>query len=354
MNRRVLLPLSLIIFSGLLVARLTFAVDSPPAKSLTSGEIKMIGSLVVVSTYWEPVAKSTIPTDPAFTKFYDVAACGDRLFAGSNIGLFSLNPKDSTWKPVSSPFSIGKPVFGLAFSDNSCKELFAAVNGAGVWRGNLVDNTWNWVSAGDAEPEDDAVWDVLVANNTVFAAGEFGIRRATLQNTLDWQNTNITSRVVSLTGGNGGGDLLAAVWVDGVYALKPGSTNWVKVAGDPPESQNLVHEAAGNAKVTIAGTQTGLIYAPNNGSWSIVNAIELQSTFATIANGNDLYVGRRNANVYVTRDAVLWRKLPPFPNLRPDGGGGFQVRGFDIGLTDGALYAATTSGVWRLVDSTLR
>jgi hypothetical protein len=348
--RQLLLKLLLVVvlLAGLIHWHYSVTADSAIGEESANGPIKMIGSLITEVSPWEPVATSQIPNLPGFKKFYDVASCKGHLFAGSNIGLFLLDNSPKVW---SQAFPVDKIVSGLAFTDSTCNELFAAVDGAGVWRGTLQNNEWNWSKAGDISPDYDGAWDVLVTDNKLFVAGDFGIRWSNIPNTgqaFDWKATNINKLTVSLSDSDSGP--LAAVWLDGVYTLLPGSDVWTKVSGNPPPTQNLIHEVAANSKGIIAGTQTGLLFAPAGGGWSPVTIIPQQPTFAAVANQEEIYVGRLGPNVYVTTDGITWRALPRFLNLREDPGQGFQVRGFDIGLTDGQLYAATTSGVWRLVD----
>jgi hypothetical protein len=83
----------------------------------------------------------------------------------------------------------------------------------------------------------------------------------------------------------------------------------------------------------------------------MVQGVPAQTTYATLAYKGVFLIGQRHEVGHRSDDGGnSWKALPPFPNTRPDADQGFQVRGFDVGLTDGQIYAATTSGVWRLVD----
>lgn len=309
-------------------------------------------ALYIPPPHWKPVAEQQLPSN-TITKFFDVAVCGEHYFAGSNEGLYRLDQENKKWVKVNAvPGEL--VVAGVAFRGDTCGEVYAAARGAGVWRGQEQATGWTWKRVdASSTADDDAARYVLVAEGKLFVAGDFGIRWSDFPNGEDpfnWQPTNISSLVYSITDNDS--RLLASVWGDGVYEWKQ-NRSWVKTPGDPADTQ--IYQGASNSAGIAAGSQSGLLFsAEGSGTWQRVPPpLPQVTTYALLAHEGAIYAGQRGSPAYKSRNGISWEPLPPFPNLRPDGEGGFQVRGFDIGLTDGALYAATTSGVWRLVDSTL-
>ena len=303
---------------------------------------------------WMPVATNQIPVN-SITKFFDTAACGEELFGGTNEGLYRLVRAKHEWtwtKVTEDGFPGDLIVAGVTFRDDKCDTIFAVARGEGLWKGkrNNQDNKWEWDRVDDAKDIDDDARYVLVDGDNIFLAGDFGVRWAAIpsdQAPYVWQATNLTTLVTSISDNNG--RLLAAVWNQGVYEWKPQTKDWA-LQGDLPDK--LVYYVAAIQSSVIAGAQSGLFLTDTGMAWQLVKSVPQETTYTALAYQGTYFIGQRSELVRKSVDeGKTWKTLPPFPRpLRPDGDQGFQVRGFDIHFTDGQLCAATTSGVWRLVD----
>ena len=84
-----------------------------------------------------------------------------------------------------------------------------------------------------------------------------------------------------------------------------------------------------------------------NGDWQRIPSI-IQTGFAVVMDSQALFVGQRIDGVVGSRDGgVTWYKVGK--DLGGVGELTFQVRDLYI-HTDGTLYAATTTGVWKWTE----
>ena len=357
------IPLTIMLIAlliGVIHSSVRATTDTPAAKdtatptattTATVGKI-YLPAILMQQPHWNPVADPQIPF-AGFTKFFDTAACGSHFFGGTNEGLYRLDPAQRKWvKVTGNDFPGDLVVAGVAFRDNKCDTVYAAARGKGLWRGKKAGgNNWAWDRVDAAAVTDDQARYVLVAGSELYLAGDFGVRRATIPAnaaaSYAWQDTNLTTLVTTISDNDG--RLLAAVWNDGVYEWN-GQT-FVKLPGILPDTQVYTASAIGGNY--IAGAQTGLMRAALAVDWYLVRSgVPAETTYATLAHKGVFLIGQRHEDAFRSDDdGKTWKPLPAFPSIRPDGDQGFQVRGFDVGLTDGRLYAATTSGVWQLVDT---
>lgn len=307
---------------------------------------------VLMGPHWRSVANNQIPKQ-SVTKFFDTAACGGSFYGGTNEGLYRLTNR--LWNKVTeNKFPGDLIVAAVTFRNNECDTVYAVARGQGLWRGQKQnEDKWGWDRIDDPRPLDDDTRYVLVTvNNEIFLAGDFGVRWAEIPDdqvaAFAWQETNLNSLVTSISESDNNGRLLATVWNQGVYEWKDQTKNWSKWPGDLPDT--LVYYAAINQSSIIAGAQSGL-FLGLGGPWQLVKGVPEETTYTALAYKGTFFVGQRSELVHKSvDDGKTWKPLPSFPNTREDGEQGFQVRGFDVGLTDGQIYASTTSGVWLLVD----
>lgn len=294
----------------------------------------------------KPAAWEQVGDMPAAaTRFYDVAVCGDHYLGGTDDGLYLLDTNDK-WQRQ---FSITEITLQVAFAPGDCEQAYAATLGQGLWRGEYAGGSWSWEQvATNSVPDGHRVWAVAIRDNILFIGGDFGIRYAGLSSLIegedDWELTNITTLVTSLTHSPDSDVIYAAVWLDGAYVNLPheDDATWHKQG---ELSDTRVYETAGGADgvARLAGAQSRL-FLWNGAQWTPTADAFVNTTFAVAATENALYAGQRNAGVIVSHDGgQSWGRMMDGLTVPP--GQEFQVRGFF--LSDAYLYAATTSGVWR-------
>jgi hypothetical protein len=352
----------MIIFIALLIGVLRFSVraqTNAAAAEIASASEKEGGGqyylpvvVMHLPPHWRPVAAKQIPVE-TITKFFDIAACGEHLFGGTNEGLYRLDRAKREWTKVTQDdFPGDLIVAGVTFRDATCDTVYAVARGEGLWLGQQNNKgEWIWDRVDDPKVIDEDARYVLVTEKTIFLAGDFGVRWAQIpddQAAYTWQDTNLKSLVTTIS--NNDGRLLAAVWNEGVFEWNDQSKKFDKLAGTLPDTQ--IYAASSIDSDIIAGAQSGLIRADTAVPWYVVKTVPVETTFATLAHKGTFLIGQRYQTAFRSDDGgQTWKALPVFPDPSEDGDQGFQVRGFDIDLTDGQLYAATTSGVWRLVDN---
>lgn len=316
------------------------APPPPPASTLLSVWLP----IVTKGDQWSPIGD--MPS--GVNRFYDLAACGldDKrvLFAATNNGVYLYDATQNKWLREDDAIPSGKIVPGVTFVPNgTCMGIYAASAG-GIWYGHLEGSNWQWQRVDEQLSN---AYSVLVVENTLYAAGNFGIATISPLPTTTmttWALSNqVTTLTLSLT--RNGNKTLAAVWGQGVFVEGKDPFNqpiWTRIG---PEQAGVYEADTGTQNVVIAGTDSGLRRWTAGSQWQATGAEFPNSTFAVKAVEATLYAGQAKAGVLRSFDGGLnWFKMND--GLTSVNNDGFQVRGFHIG-TDGKLYAATTAGAWQ-------
>ena len=278
-------------------------------------------------------------------RFYSVAVCQDHLLAGSDRGVYSLTTPATDWTLTQQ--GITAAVTDVAFVPDDCDLAYAAILGHGVMRGEFANNTWVWERVDKDDQLNDARSIAIVGDSAatagIYAAGNFGVKwlPALPDEPVTWERTTIESLTISLTPGN---TLLATVWTSGVFQTSLGG--WARLGSPGSPADTLVYRAAFDGSRGLVGTQSGA-FLWENGDWQRIPSI-IQTGFAVVMDSQALFVGQRIDGVVGSRDGgVTWYKVGK--DLGGVGELTFQVRDLYI-HTDGTLYAATTTGVWKWTE----
>lgn len=295
---------------------------------------------------WRAVAG--YPKELEYERFFSVAVCGDRKLAGSNVGVFSLEKDEAIWKHEKA-ILVENGQTDVAFVPGDCSRAYAASISHGVYAGKNEQNSWKWTRV-DQNDQLKGVRSILVDSTTVYAAGSFGVRRASPLPTVAqaWQGDAIDVLTTSVTlETDSSPNVLATVWNEGVR-IRIGSAIWAPLPPVGELEDKLVYSVAYDGEQGVLGTQSGL-FNWEQGQWKRVASINTTAFSVALGmelpNGNRvLYTGARTSGVQTSVDGgKSW--IPMMNGMSMPVGTEFQVRDLHMG-GDGKLYAATTSGVW--------
>lgn len=319
------------------------ADDLPPPPP-TPTPLTLLLPVVTKEDQWSQIGD--VPA--GVSRFYDLADCSrddkDVFFAGTNNGIYLYDTTQDRWLREDDSIPAGKIVPGIAFTSNeTCTDVYAA-SVDGIWYGHLEGSNWAWKRVDEGLVN---AYSVLIVENTLYAAGNFGIATITPLPTstmTTWALSNqVTTLTLSLT--RNGGKTLAAVWGQGVFVESKDPFNqpiWTRIG---PEQTGVYEADTGTEDIVIVGTDSGLRRWTAGSQWEVTASSSPNATFAVKAVGPTLYVGQAKAGVLQSIDGGLgWVKMN---NKLTDGNSdNFQVRGLYVS-TDGKLYAATTTGIWK-------
>ncbi|MCC6603783.1 MAG: VCBS repeat-containing protein [Anaerolineae bacterium] len=278
-------------------------------------------------------------------QFFDVDDCGNILLAGTDSGLYRL--KNDTWQQGSSELQIPTAeVRGLTFVGSDCTKIYVTTVGAGVYYSNNSGTSWTKVTL---TANLNNARSVVVRGNTVFVSGDFGITWAAIPSGTNhnWQSTTVTGAVNSLTILPLSQSIFAAVWNDGVYSNVTDGGQWTK-QGTLDSNDKLVYEAIGTEsnQPYAVGTVSGIFYW-DQGNWRKASTNN-GNTHAVISFQSQVFAGQKGVGVLSSNNGgMTWS--PFISGMDTSGGSNFEVRGLYISDDQNALYAATTTGIWRWI-----
>ncbi len=293
---------------------------------------------------WQPVGE--VPTAVNATLFYDVAVCGKYALAGTNIGLLSLviqQPKPTWQQETGFGSGTDQIVSGVVFADVGCETAYAASRTQGVWYGSRTANKWTWTRIDQTLNE---AYVVLVNNQTLYTAGNFGIAQASPlpvpPNAAQWKATNIVTPTYSLSVSVKNPSVIyAAVWNRGVFEPSlTDSLQWNQIGTIP---HPLVYDAAANETgVIVAGTDRGLLrWRPS--AWATTADQFANTNFTVLPVGTSFYAGQTGHGIlYSLDDGQTWSQMNAGLPVNEQ----FRVRRLRLNMEKDELYAATSSGVW--------
>ena len=284
-------------------------------------------------------------------KFYDVAACDGRHVAGTTDGVYTL--VDGVWqRETAIP---GGTVLQVSFGGD-CDTIYVGNRDNGVYYGTLVGTTWQWTQV--YAPDDEEIIRSLVVrtvNNvtSVYIGGRNGLKWADNPVNADatWFGPILPGQFVTgLTLQPDTQAIYAAVWQTGIFRNEVGTVDWIQQ--DSPQFSGLnsrLYKVDTQGQQVVTGTEIG-IFAKNGGDW--VRGRGLTSpTHAVQATGKALYAGQlNNAGIFVSRDGgANWSPFVDGLDMNAPFFEDMQV--WSLPIEDGKLYAATTSGIWRLQNN---
>jgi uncharacterized repeat protein (TIGR01451 family) len=283
----------------------------------------------------QPAEWRQVGTIPAgVTAFYDLAACNDEMFAGANNGVYRW--QNGGWQ-LQATGPTTRLTAQFAFAGANCDRLYAASFGEGLWLATRIGGNWIW-----AQVNSELQWarSVVVRDNTVFLAGDFGLYQANTATHI-FNPTQITARVNNLTLDGNGTTLFAAVWNGGVY-VNNGGPAWAAV-GLPTNTAVWRVIGDGNGGPLLLGSEAG-INQWRSGNWAAVAPGYNGRSRALAAAEGALYASQLGQGVIASYDGGnSWRPISNgLPPVAPTDDF-FSLRA----MPDGYLYMTGEIGIWR-------
>ena len=266
-----------------------------------------------------------------------------------NVGTYILDHlKDGgEWHPwEDDQFQTDEIVGSIIFGDDACDEVYVSVHGAGVYT-TTIDGEPEWNPLGNVNG---VLWarDMVIADQTLFVAGEFGIK---YWQDGQWNDTGVPGDDVQpimdlavADPANLGGPVYAVRWQDDRIwrNADPGDNpgDWAAPAIDPLPDTAVRAVAGDENGVRFVGVQDALYRRVGN-QWEHVVA---QGARSFLISENVVYVGfTGEQGVYYSEDGGVsyatmnagWEE------------GNMPSTVYTLLLLDDVLYAGTGSGVWR-------
>lgn len=270
------------------------------------------------------------------TSAYCFAEKDGVLFAGTNEGVYRLEPDGNTWVRIALPT---RTIFTIAVKGD---KMFCGTAGDGVLRSD--DNGQNWTDANGNLPKGISIQSLMVRDGAFLFAGTnvTGVYVST-DNGANWQSKGLSNEwIYSLV--MNGETLFAGTFGNGIFRSHDNGTTWLK--SDTGVSNPFVK--------VIYSPSTSLLYAGTLGggafrtlstgsSWTDISAgIAGREIRSMVMGGkyNYLYVGTGKDGVFSSADS----------------GRSWQQFKLDLGnlsinaliLTTTHVIAGTDNGIYRL------
>jgi hypothetical protein len=265
------------------------------------------------------------------------------VFLSCLLVLLIADTSPAQWVQTNGPF--GGTISAFASSGTN---LFAGAYPGGVFLSTNNGTNWTGVNSGLTN---DAVDALLVAGGYLFAGTDGGAFRSA-NNGTSWAPAGLTGISVnclaSMTNGQGGVNLFAGTWGNGVYMSATNGTSWTAVnTGLTNKNINLSCLVAKDSTIFVGTWGAGVFRSTNNGaSWTPVNT-GLTGNKVTVLKVKDtcLFAGISNAGAFRSTDnGATWTAVNS--GITTLSVNDFAVAGTTLftGGSGGAVYFSTNNG----------
>ena len=299
-------------------------------------------------------------TGDAIDGFFPESMCvtpNNKLFVGTNMGVFRTDDAGSTWvdqtnKISAIPFSNTFAAYGGT--------IFIGTEGEGVYKSSDAGETW--VQVGTGGPQCIGALLADGSGNLYASTCDISGVYKSVNGGADWtlSSDGLPPDFLSVVEGTSlaledGGDIYIGLDNGEVYKTSNGAADWVATGSLPANTERVNALAGIGSDTVLAGTDGNGIYKTINGGddWVQVNtglpvnANVIDNSFFFDGNTGYIFVGLWEGGLYRSTDSgESWeQRLDP-------GVSGCDVRSVIRGDTTGNLYAVVCSGaVFQSTDN---
>lgn len=266
---------------------------------------------------------------------YALASCNNRLFAGTNDGVWVRDPA-GTWQQ-----SLPQNIVRAVAVTSDCANAYATTWGNYVHKS--IDNGQQWQPISTTQADSQYSYALVIQGGIVY----LGVSGHGVYNDLItpgafnelWESSLAVNVSVLGFGTSPAGTLFAPTWGENIYQYT--QAGW-QTFGNPPTDNKVYTLLLDSNNTPLAAATDTSLYDWANNSWQLVNS---QRTPTLAANGTTLYAGQEGGNgVLVKLLNQSWQSQnagfpTPIPNIRAL-----------LVLVENEqkwLYAGTSNGLWR-------